>query len=99
MQGYLFSKYIKPDKTVYENLLELFLQLLNYTSGDAKEALEMLNELDREYEITNNEYGIGDFIRDLKDKGFITEENTPGEFSISSKTEQVIRKRSLEEVF
>jgi Ca-activated chloride channel family protein len=99
MQGYLFSRYIKPDKSAFDNLMELFLQLLNYTSGDAMEALQWLNELDREYEITNNEYGMGDFINDLKDKGFITEENTPGEFEISSKTEQVIRRRSLEEIF
>jgi Ca-activated chloride channel family protein len=99
MQGYLFSRYLKPDKSVYDNLLELFLQLLNYTSGDANEALQWLNELDREYKITDNEYGMGDFIRDLKDKGFITDENTPGQFEISSKTEQVIRKRSLEEIF
>ena len=99
MRGFLFSKYIKPDQSTYQNLLDLFLQLLNHTNGNANEALEWLNQLDREYELTNNEYGMGDFIEDLKQKGFIEEKSEEGNFNITGKTEQVIRKRSLEEIF
>jgi hypothetical protein len=30
-----------------------------------------MNQLDKEYEMTNQEYGMGDFIEELKDKGYI----------------------------
>ena len=50
----------------FEQLLNLFMQLLTYTNGDAGEALQWLNELDKQYQLTNNEYGMGDFIEDLK---------------------------------
>jgi uncharacterized protein with von Willebrand factor type A (vWA) domain len=63
------------------------------------EALQWLNQLDRQYELTNEEYGMGDFIDDLKDKGYITDDEGKSEIKITPKTEQGIRKRSLEEIF
>ena len=42
-------------KSKFEQLLNLFMQLLTYTNGDAAEALEWLNELDRQYQLTNDE--------------------------------------------
>jgi Ca-activated chloride channel family protein len=63
------------------------------------EALQWLNQLDQEYELTNDEYGMGDFIDDLKDKGYITENEDRSEIKITPKTEQGIRKKSLEEIF
>lgn len=75
------------------------MQLLNYTSGDAAEALRWLTELDKEYQLSQGDYGIGDFIEDLKEKGYLEESPQDGAYQISSKTEQTIRKRSLEEVF
>ncbi|MEI9957428.1 MAG: hypothetical protein WDM90_14300 [Ferruginibacter sp.] len=47
------------------NCWYLFLQLLTYTNGDFNEAMQWMNELDKEYKLTNNEYGIGDFVEDL----------------------------------
>jgi len=61
--------------------------------------LQWLNELDRQFELTNSEYGMGDFIDDLKDKGYIDENKQTGEIKITPKTEQGIRKKSLEEIF
>src|SRR5215813_8980816 len=75
------------------------MQLLTYTSGDVSEALQWLNQLDREYELTDDEYGMGDFIDELKEKGYITADNQLGEKNITPKTEQGIRKKSLEEIF
>ena len=86
-------------KSQFDQLLELFMQLLTYTSGDVAEAMSWLNELDKKYELTDDQYGMGDFIEDLKEKGFITEDNQKGEIKITPKTEQGIRKRSLEEIF
>jgi uncharacterized protein with von Willebrand factor type A (vWA) domain len=101
MIGFQFSKYDPRGngKSKFEQLLDLFMQLLTYTSGDVEEALQWLNQLDREYEFTDQEYGMGDFMEDLKDKGYITEREDKGEIKITPKTEQGIRKRSLEEIF
>lgn len=101
MKGYLFSKYDPNEQgqSKFDKLMNLFLQLLTYTSGDVNEALQWLNELDKEYEFTGEEYGMGDFIDDLKDKGYIDENKQTGEIKITPKTEQGIRKRSLEEIF
>jgi uncharacterized protein with von Willebrand factor type A (vWA) domain len=101
MIGFHFSKFDPSanGKGKFEQLLDLFMQLLTYTSGDVSEALQWMNELDRQFELTNPEYGMGDFMEDLKDKGYITENNEQGEIRITPKTEQGIRKRSLEEIF
>ena len=70
MRGHAFSKFIPNElpKGGFEELLKLFLELLNYTSGDANEALDWMNELDKQYKLTSDDYGMGDFIEDLKKK-------------------------------
>jgi uncharacterized protein with von Willebrand factor type A (vWA) domain len=101
MKGFKFSGF-RPDeqgKTTFDTLLKLFLELLTYTSGDVGEALQWLNQLDRQYELTSEEYGMGDFIEDLKEKGYIDEDPANGNIKITPKTEQGIRKKSLEEIF
>jgi Ca-activated chloride channel family protein len=101
MLGHHFTKFDPSEnsKTSFEKLLDAFMQLLTYTSGDVAEALSWLTELDKEYKLTDDEYGMGDFIEDLKDKGYIDENKQNGEIKITPKTEQGIRKRSLEEIF
>ncbi|MDI3321898.1 vWA domain-containing protein [Pinibacter soli] len=101
MKGYLFSGFDPNEqgKSAFEKLLEIFMQLLTYTNGDVGEALQWLNQLDREYQITDNDYGMGDFVDELKDKGYIDENKQTGEIKITPKTERGIRKRSLEEIF
>ena len=101
MIGFHFRKYDpKQDgKSKFDQLLDIFMQLLTYTNGDVSEALQWMNQLDKEYELTEGEYGMGDFIEDLKDKGYIDENKQTGSITISPKTEQGIRKSSLEEIF
>jgi Ca-activated chloride channel homolog len=101
MKGFRFSNFDprSSGKTTFEQLMDLFMQLLNYTSGDATEALNWLTQLDKKYQLTTEEYGMGDFIEDLKEKGYLDENKANGEFKITPKTEQGIRKRSLEEIF
>jgi Ca-activated chloride channel homolog len=101
MLGHRFIKYDPraEGKSKFEQLLDLFMQLLTYTNGDVGEAMQWMNELDKKYEMTDDEYGMGDFLEDLKQKGYITEDNQRGEIKITPKTEQGIRKRSLEEIF
>jgi Ca-activated chloride channel homolog len=101
MRGFVFTGYDPSEnsKSSFEKLLDLFLQMLTYTSGDVAEALQWLNELDKKYELTDDEYGIGDFVDDLKDKGYISDDTERGEIKITPKTEQGIRKKSLEDIF
>lgn len=101
MTGFFFSKYDprENNKSKFEQLLDLFTQLLTYTNGDAAEALDWMNQLDRKYQLTNDSYGMGDFIEDLKQNGYLEENPASGQFKITAKTEQTIRKQSLEEIF
>ena len=101
MIGFNFSKYNPNEngKTRFEQLLDIFMQLLTYTNGDVNEAMQWMNELDKEYNLTNDEYGMGDFFEDLKEKGYIDENKQNGEIKITPKTEQGIRKESPEEIF
>lgn len=102
MIGTRFTEFIpekNPEQTTFDNLLNIFLQLMVITSGDVSEALSWLTNLDKEYNISNEAYGIGDFIEDLKSKGYITDEGPKGEFKLTAKSEQSIRKSALEEIF
>jgi Ca-activated chloride channel homolog len=101
MRGFHFSKYDPSlqGKNPFERLLDIFMQLLTYTSGDVGEAMQWLNELDKEYRLGDDDYGIGDFYEDLKAKGYIDENPVQGTLKITAKTEQGIRRKSLEEIF
>ncbi|MFM2359708.1 MAG: hypothetical protein RLY16_1701 [Bacteroidota bacterium] len=101
MKGFAFTAFnaSQDERSRFEQMLDIFTQLLTYTSGDATEALTWLNELDQQYQLTGKDYGMGDFIEDLKDKGFLKEDEKTGAYAITSKAEQTIRQKSLEEVF
>lgn len=102
MLGYRFTKYVPPQQKEaadFDRLLNIFMQLLTMTSGDVSEALQWLNNLDQQYQLTNDDYGIGDFIEDLKKKGYIKEEGGGGKVQMTAKSEISIRRSALEEVF
>lgn len=86
-------------KSSFEKLREIFMQLLTYTSGDVAEALSWLTELDKQFQLTGEEFGIGDFIEELKEKGYLIDDRDKQTLTITPKSEQEIRKRSLEELF
>ncbi len=101
MIGFNFTKYFpSPNgEDKFQQMLNLFMQLLQYTNGDVTEAMDWMNQIDREYKLTDNKYGMGNFVQDLKDKGYIKENPSNGNFDVTSKTNQTIRQKSLEEVF
>jgi Ca-activated chloride channel family protein len=100
MLGYRFSKYNPKDQSNFDRLFDIFKQLLTYTSGDVAEALSWLTELDKEYKLTDKNYGIGDFINDLRERGYLKEEQEgEGNFTITPKTEQSIRASALDKIF
>jgi uncharacterized protein with von Willebrand factor type A (vWA) domain len=75
------------------------MQLVLITSGNVSEALQWLTEIDKQYNLTNREYGIGDFIEDLKREGYISEDARNGNFALKAKSEQSLRQSALEEIF
>ncbi len=77
-KGFRFTTYEAPDQTPFEKLFEIFQELITHTSGDFDEAIDWLRELDKEYELTDDDYTIDDFIEDLKQKGYIREEFEDG---------------------
>lgn len=100
MLGHRFAQYIpEDDGSPFERLLKVFLELLNYTSGDVPEAMNWMNELDKEYNLTNDDYTMADFIEDLKKNGYIKDDGQDGGFVLTAKSEQTIRERALEEIF
>ena len=101
MSGWLFSKFddASEGQTPFEQLLKIFEELLLYTSGDVSEALSWLTELDKQYQLTSDEYGIADFIQDLIDKGYIAQREKDGLMAPSAKMEIELRKKALDDVF
>ncbi len=100
--GYVFTPYEAPQQTPFDKLFDIFSELITHTSGDVDEALDWLNVLDKEYSLTTDEYTMEDFIEDLKKKGYLREEIEPdgkGQLSITAKTERVLRKNALDQIF
>jgi len=101
-KGFVFKKFEEPEGTPFEKLFEIFKELITHTAGDFDEAIDWLRQLDVEYELTNEEYSIDDFIEDLKKKGYIREEIDPdgkGGMAITAKTERAIRQQALNQIF
>lgn len=108
-KGFRFSNYEAPEQTPFEKLFDIFKELITHTSGDVDEALDWLRELDKEYELTDENYTIDDFIEDLKAKGFLREEPKDGDgdgsggqkadLSITAKMERIIRQAALNQIF
>ncbi|MFT6335115.1 MAG: Ca-activated chloride channel family protein [Saprospiraceae bacterium] len=102
MKGWRFSEYVPdPDgENPFEKLLKVFKELLVHTSGDVTEALSWLTELDKEYKLTDNNYGMADFIQDLIDKGLISNKDRDNpKFTPTSKMEVALRRQALDDIF
>ncbi|MCP4522458.1 MAG: hypothetical protein GY827_12325 [Cytophagales bacterium] len=101
MKGFLFTPYIpeSDEKAGFENFKKVFFEILNYTAGDVTDALDLLTQVDNRYGLSNAAYGVGDFIQDLKEQGYLSDKTGKGEFEITAKSEQTIRKSALEEIF
>jgi uncharacterized protein with von Willebrand factor type A (vWA) domain len=101
MNGIRFTDFV-PDLNTnanFNNLLKIFMQLLTITSGNVAEALNWMNQMDKKYDFTNKNYGMGDFIQELKDKNLIEENENGTLLILTAKGEQSIRRQSLEEIF
>ena len=101
-KGFYFKEFEEKSISAFDKLFGIFKELITHTSGDFDEAIEWLRELDKEYELTDENYTIEDFIEDLKAKGYIREEideNGGSGMGITAKTERAIRQTALENIF
>lgn len=102
LRGFVFNKFEEAEKSTFEKLFEIFKEIITHTSGDLDEALDWLEQLDKEYKLTTEDYSLDDFVQELKDKGYIKEEIEPdgkGSMAITAKTERAIRQQALEQIF
>jgi uncharacterized protein with von Willebrand factor type A (vWA) domain len=101
--GLLFQKPKSISQSPFEKLFEIFKELITHTSGDFDEAIEWLRELDKEYQLTDENYTIEDFIEDLLDKGYVETEIKPDgtekSIGITAKTEKILREYALKQIF
>lgn len=103
MVGFRFTQYIEKDGgSLFDQLLNLFKELLIHTSGDVSEALSWLTEIDKEHKLTTPDYGIADFINELMDKGYISKPGKGGNLGLinpTKKMESSLRKHALDDIF
>ena len=106
--GFTFSKHIPEEVSHFDRVFGIFKDLLIHTSGDLDEAFNWLDMLDKEYDIFNEEYGLDDFIEDLKKRGYIKEEIKPedgntgsgsGKNILTAKLEAALRDYALDQIF
>lgn len=100
MIGYRFTDFQESssEETPFERLLKIFLELMTHTSGDYEESFRWLKELDEEYGLTTPEYTLEDFRKELEEKKYV-QRNEDNQSGLSDKSEQLIRKNALEQIF
>ena len=101
-KGFYFKEFEAKSILPFDMLFDIFKELITHTAGDFDEAISWLRELDKEYELTDENYTIDDFIAELKEKGYIREEidaNGGTGIGITAKTERAIRQTALENIF
>ncbi|PSQ62331.1 MAG: hypothetical protein BRD25_05425, partial [Bacteroidetes bacterium QH_1_61_8] len=87
-------------KPLFEELFDLFQDLLEHTAGDAEEALDWLRQLDDAHDLTEgSDKTLDDFIEELKKRGYLREDEEEGTVEITAKAERSLRQSALEEIF
>ncbi len=95
-----FENHGSEGQSIFDKLLKIFKDLIVYTSGDVSEALTWLTELDKHYKLTTPEYGVADFIQELIEKAYISQDNGKNDpFRPTTKMEIELRKNALDDIF
>ena len=100
MLGWQFTKYQKAEgQSKFDELFTLFQELLVYSSGNVSNAIQWLMEMDREYNLTNDDYGIQDFLEELMKKGFIEADMEDKKIIPTAKMDISLRRKALKDIF
>ena len=101
MLGHRFEKFIESNdsRSPFEKLLEIFLEIMVHTSGDVEESFKWMEMVDQEHQITTTDYTLEDFRNDLEKNGYLSDSTKGRGSKLTGKAEQLIRKRSLDQIF
>ena len=101
MIGFRFSEYTpnEESKSVFDTLLDLFLEIMVHTSGNVDETFDWMEQIDQEHQITTDDYTLDDFRKDLEDKGYLNNNPGKGTSELSGKGERKIRQKALDNIF
>ncbi len=102
MLGYRFSEYTpeRDKRSRFEQLRDIFLEVVTHTSGDVEEALDWMREIDAQHNLFDDEYTMEDFVEELKQKGYIRDPERQGQgIALGARGEQSIRQRALDQIF
>jgi Ca-activated chloride channel family protein len=101
--GLRFAHYVAKAQTPFERLFEIFKELITHTSGDFEEAIDWLRQLDKEYGLTDENYTIDDFVRDLLERSYIQPKGGGSdgdrEMKLTPKTEKLLREHAMKQIF
>lgn len=101
-KGFFFKQFEPKSISPFDKLFDIFKELIVHVSGDFDEAIDWLRELDKEYELTDENYTVDDFVAELQERGYIRPEvdgdGVPG-MGITAKTERQIRQTALQRIF
>ncbi len=101
-KGFFFKQFEPKSISPFDKLFDIFKELIVHVSGDFDEAIAWLRELDKEYELTDENYTVDDFVAELQERGYIRpvvdEDGIPG-MGLTAKTEQQIRQTALKRIF
>ncbi|MEO8734699.1 MAG: hypothetical protein ABI373_10245, partial [Flavobacteriales bacterium] len=101
MLGLRFERFLPPkdDRSPFEKLLPIFLEILTHTSGDVEEALDWMQEVDKEHGLFTAEYTFENFKDDLFKQGILGVPTGGEKVGLTGKAERLIREHALEQVF
>ena len=101
-KGFFFKQFEPKSISPFDKLFDIFKELIVHVSGDFDEAIDWLRELDKEYELTDENYTVDDFVDELRERGYIRPvvdgDGVPG-MGITAKTERQIRQTALQRIF
>ncbi|WP_069130236.1 vWA domain-containing protein [Rhodohalobacter halophilus] len=96
------DRFNRGQQSPFDTLFNLFQELLSISGGDVSQALRWMNQIDEEYKVTDQfdeNYGLGDFIQELQERGYIKHDQDQQRMVPTSKTGKSIRRKALEEIF
>ena len=101
-KGFFFKQFEPKSISPFDKLFDIFKELIVHVSGDFDEAIAWLRELDKEYELTDENYTVDDFVAELQERGYIRPvvdgDGAPG-MGLTAKTERQIRQTALKRIF
>ena len=101
-KGFFFKQFEPKSISPFDKLFDIFKELIVHVSGDFDEAIAWLRELDKEYELTDENYTVDDFVAELQERGYIrpvVDGDGVSGMGITAKTERQIRQTALQRLF